>query len=53
MLPLAEQIHFFFLKLISWRIFDYSGLGSSSFPCEQISAQGAATAHFVAPMKEW
>jgi hypothetical protein len=24
----------------------------SSFPCEQISAQGAATAHFIAPVRE-
>jgi hypothetical protein len=36
---------FFKIKSIWCRIFDYSGLGGSSFPCEQISAQGAAAAH--------
>jgi hypothetical protein len=35
-----------------YQIFDYSGLGNSSFPCERISAQGAASAHFVAPVRE-
>jgi hypothetical protein len=32
--------------------FDYSDLGTGSFPCERISAQGAAAAHFVAPVRE-
>jgi hypothetical protein len=39
-------------KSISCRIFDYTGLGGSSFPCERISAQGAAAAHFVALVRE-
>jgi hypothetical protein len=33
------------IKSILCRIFDYLGLGSSSFPCERISAQGATVAH--------
>jgi hypothetical protein len=33
------------IKSIYCRIFDYSGLGASSFCCEQISAQGATTTH--------
>jgi hypothetical protein len=37
---------------ISCQIFNYSGLCSSSFRCEQISAQGATAAHFVAPVRE-
>jgi hypothetical protein len=38
---------FFKIKSILCRIFDYSGLGGiiRSFPCERISAQGAAAAH--------
>jgi hypothetical protein len=36
---------FFKIKLISCRIFDYSGLDGRSFPCERILAQGAAAAH--------
>jgi hypothetical protein len=43
------RVRFLYIKKsIPCRIFDYSGLGSSSFPCERISAQGAAAAHFVA-----
>jgi hypothetical protein len=42
----------FFLKSILCQIFDYSGLGGSSFPCERILAQGAAAAHFLAPVSE-
>jgi hypothetical protein len=33
------------IKSILCRIFDYSGLGGSSFRCERISAQGATAAH--------
>jgi hypothetical protein len=43
----------FFLKSISCWIFYYSGHGGSSFPCERILAQGAATAPLVAPVREW
>jgi hypothetical protein len=39
-------------KLISCRIFYFSGLGTSSFRCERISTQRATTAHFVAPVRE-
>jgi hypothetical protein len=39
-------------KSISYLIFDYSGLGGNSFPCERISAQGATAAHFLAPVRE-
>jgi hypothetical protein len=52
LLPLMERVRFKKKKLISYRIFDYSGLGSSSFHCELISAQGVTAAHFVAPVKE-
>jgi hypothetical protein len=33
------------IKFISCQIFYYSGLDSSSFCCEQISAQGTIAAH--------
>jgi hypothetical protein len=39
----------FFLKSISCRIFDFSGLGASSFRSVRISAQCASGDHFVAP----
>jgi hypothetical protein len=39
----------FFLKSISCKIFDFSGLGASSFRSERISAQWASGAHFEAP----
>jgi hypothetical protein len=39
---------FFKIKSISCRIFDFSGLGAGSLPCERISAQGAAAAHVEA-----
>jgi hypothetical protein len=35
------------IKSISCRIFDYSCLGVGSFPCERISAQRTAEAHFT------
>jgi hypothetical protein len=34
------------------RIFNFLGLGASSFCSEQISAQRATRAHFVAPVRE-
>jgi hypothetical protein len=40
------------IKSISCRIFDYSGLGDSSFCCVQISAQRVTADHFVAPVRE-
>jgi hypothetical protein len=39
----------FFLKSISCRIFDFSGLGASSFRSVWISAQCTSGAHFLAP----
>jgi hypothetical protein len=40
---------FFFLKSISCRIFDFSGLGASSFRSARLSAQSTSRAHFVVP----
>jgi hypothetical protein len=44
LLPLTKQVRFK-KKLILCRIFDFLGLGASSFRCERISAQGATAAH--------
>jgi hypothetical protein len=43
---------FFKIKSILCRILDFSGLGTSSFCCERISAQRATAAHCVAPVRE-
>jgi hypothetical protein len=47
-----DRMGSFFKKVDLCQIFDYSGLGGSSFPCEQIWAQGVAAAHFVALVRE-
>jgi hypothetical protein len=52
LIPLTKRVRFFF-KVDFVLNFNYLSLGGSSFPCEQTLAQGAAAAHFIAPVREW
>jgi hypothetical protein len=46
---LPERVRFFFYKKsVSCQIFNFSGLGGSSFRRARISAQGTSGAHIVA-----
>jgi hypothetical protein len=47
-----DETSLFKKKVYFVSIFDFSGLGGSSFCSEQISAQGAAAANFVSLARE-